>query len=292
MIAAFHTPEKRSRKDDVSPSTPAPPGAMPRVSIPFASLRRRAMACALATVLVGGSALAYVLPQSSVLRRIVAARDEQQLASLRVDGSVTLSGQALRQAAGTLGLPLDRPEAQTEGTFSMKLPGRCRLEAGAAEGRQALVAVQSGGRRKSTGVELTPVTRGLAQACALLGMRASSDAEGRAALESHLRSLGVDAGRTWLARFGGKVVYVLGSRAEGEAQLWVYKDTFQPARLRWTEKDGTAWDVWMMDYASPATGEAFPRIFEVHQNGERQLRFNALRGDTKARLEDALFAVQ
>ena len=85
---------------------------------------------------------------------------------------------------------------------------------------------------------------------------------------------------------------MLGSTKEGASQLWVYKDSFQPARLRWKEKDGTAWDVWLVDYGSPAGGDAFPRVLEVHRNGERQLRFDALRSDPRARMEDTLFAGQ
>ncbi|MCI0569994.1 MAG: hypothetical protein L0Y66_04520 [Myxococcaceae bacterium] len=282
MTAAFHTPDEHPRKHRLLSTLPGR----------RASVRRKAAAVALLTLLTGGTALAYVLPQGSILRRLVAARSELQLSSLKLEGTFTLSGAALRQAGGTLGLPTDRAEAQADGTFAMKLPGRCRVEAGRVTEGQGLVAVQSGARRKSAGVELTPLNRGLAEVCALLAMRTGSDGDARGALEAHLRSIGVEPRITSLARFGGKVAYVLGSRAEGKAQLWVYKDSFQPARLRWTEKDGTAWDVWMLDYASPATGESFPRIFEVHQNGERQVRFNALRTDTRARLDDALFAVQ
>lgn len=249
------------------------------------------MALALVAALVAAPALAYVLPAGSILRRLVEARNEVGLVSLRVDGSLTLSGAALQQAAGTLGLPVDRPEAQTDATLFLKVPGRCRLEAGVAEGAR-VGAVVNGGRRKAVGVELAPLTRGLTEVCALLALRASSVQEGREMLESHLRTLGVDVARgSSLARFGGKVAYVLGGRGEGAGQLWVYKDSFQPARLRWKDKDGTAWDVWMLDYASPATGEAFPRILEVYQNGERQLRFTALRADPRARVDDPLFAI-
>jgi hypothetical protein len=271
-------------------STAAPvrtPGA--RGSRP--ALRRAARGLGLAVLLVGGTALAYVLPQSAVLRRMVERRDEQQLVALRVDGSFTLSGEALKVAAGLLGLPLNRPEAQTEATFAMKVPGRCRLEAGVDE-EMRLVAVHAGGRGRMTGAEVAPLTRGLSELCTLMALRASSEREGRAALDAHLRALGVEARQSSLARFGGKVAYVLGNPQEDAAQLWVYKDNFQPARLRWKDRDGTAWDVWMVDYTSPATGEAFPRVFEVYQNGQRQLRFSALKGDTRVRLDDALFSIQ
>jgi hypothetical protein len=281
MTGPLHTPERRQRK---LPS-PATPGR----SVPG---RQRAAALCLAAVLLAGPALAYVLPQGAIMRRMVAARDDVGLVTLRVEGTLTLTGDAQRAAAPALGLATDRPEGQAEATLSVKVPGRCRLEATGPAGGAGVSAVSNGGRRRTAGVDLPALSRGLAQVCALLGQRSGSDQEGRAVLESHLRAQGVEPRFTSLARIGGRVAYVLGARGEGAAQLWVYKDSFQPARMRWKEKDGTQWDVWLLDYASPATGESFPRLVEVYQNGQRQVRFNALRGDTRARLDDALFAVQ
>ncbi|MHB8879631.1 MAG: hypothetical protein ACYC8T_38570, partial [Myxococcaceae bacterium] len=69
----------------------------------------------------------------------------------------------------------------------------------------------------------------------------------------------------------------------------VYKDSFLPARLRFTEADGVSWDVRFVDYASPATGEWFPRVVEVDRGGAPWLKFTGLTADAKAKLEDRLF---
>jgi hypothetical protein len=82
---------------------------------------------------------------------------------------------------------------------------------------------------------------------------------------------------------------VLGEPDEGKPQFWVYKDHFRPARVRWNEKTGAAWDVRFIDYASPATGEWMPRSIEVWRDGQRVLRFTALKSDTRVSLPDRLF---
>ena len=126
------------------------------------------------------------------------------------------------------------------------------------------------------GAESPALATAVDEICALLALR-SGGTQSRGALEGHLRALGVDSRSSSLQRFGGQVVYALGDTSDDKfAQLWVYKQSFQPARMRWTAKDGTRWDVWLVDYGAPPAGEAFPRVIEVHRNGERQLRFDAL----------------
>lgn len=242
------------------------------------------------TLLVSLSAGAYVLPQGAILRRLVEARSEMRLVTLKVEGAALFSGPALAQAAGALGLPSDRPELPVDGTLSLKLPGRCRLEVAAPEGKRAGMVV-NGGRRKAVGPELAVLGAALEQVCPLLASRSGSDTEARAGLERHLRGLGVEPGRSSLARFGGEVAYVLGNAAEGKPQFWVYKDTFRPARMRYTDRAGTAWDVRFLDYTSPTTGEWIPRTIEVWRGTERALRFTALTGDSRTALPDTLFAL-
>jgi hypothetical protein len=239
-------------------------------------------------VLVALSAGAYVLPGGSIMRRMVAGREELPLFSLKADGSLHFYGPGVKEAAAALGLPAERPELEADGSVYLKVPGRCRFEAKAMEGN-AVASVFSGGRKRVEGTEIPSVSEAVQQVCALLAMRAESAAEGREALEAHLRALGIEPRTTSLGRFDGEVVYVLGAPAEGKPQFWVYKEGFLPARLRYKDGKGTAWDVRFMDYTSPATGEMMPRTLEVWRGGERVLRFTALTGDTRAKLADTLF---
>ena len=174
------------------------------------------------------------------------------------------------------------------GRCYLKLPGRCRFEAKAREGN-TVASVSSGGRKRVEGTEIPSLSEAVQQVCAVLGVRAETPVEGREAVEAHLRSLGIEARTTSLARFGGDVVYVLGQQAEGKPQFWVYKDGFRPARLKYKDGKGTAWDVRFLDYTSPATGEMLPRTIEVWRGEDRVLRFTVLTGDTRAKLADTLF---
>ena len=56
-----------------------------------------------------------------------------------------------------------------------------------------------------------------------------------------------------------------------------------------TDEQGAAWDVRFFDYASPASGEWFPRIVEVRRGGELLMRFTGLRADNKSSISDKLF---
>lgn len=246
----------------------------------------------LATCLLAGGALAYVLPQGSILRRLVEAREELQLSSVEVKGTLTLEGETLRTLAGPLGVSAGQGAARVDGTWSLMLPGRCRFEAGSmlpGDPRRA-AAVNAGGKRFAVGTESPALATAVDEVCALLALRAGGS-QSRGALEGHLRALGVDSRSSSLQRFGGQVVYALGDTSDDKfAQLWVYKQSFQPARMRWTAKDGTRWDVWLVDYGAPPAGEAFPRVIEVHRNGERQLRFDALAWRRDPKLAAGLFA--
>jgi hypothetical protein len=103
-----------------------------------------------------------------------------------------------------------------------------------------------------------------------------------------INRLKIDARKTSLNRLTKHVAYVLGDEAPTAPQLWVYKDSFLPARVRFTENQ-SAWDVRFLDFGAPATGEWFPRVIEVYQGGEPVLRFTALRANAHARVDDALF---
>ncbi|MFP2908235.1 hypothetical protein ACLESD_24915 [Pyxidicoccus sp. 3LFB2] len=244
---------------------------------------------ALLAVLVSFAAGAYVLPGSSILRRMVTERDELKLSSLRVEGSLSFSGPAVKEAGAALGTPTDRPDVQGDGVLYLRVPGRCRFEASVPDGNARAAAVQVGGRRRSEGTEIPSMSVLISQVCPILAAGGGNVQDLKEAVQQYLQSLGVETGRTGLARFGGEVAYVIGEQAEGRPQFWVYKDSFRPARLRYTDNAKAAWDIRFLDYTSPATGEWMPRTIEVWRDGQRALRFTALKGDNRATIPEKLF---
>jgi hypothetical protein len=215
-------------------------------------------------------------------------RDEMQLSGVRIDGTVTFWGDAAREAGSVLRLPADRPEVLGDGIFWLRVPGRCRVDVSSVEGGKTSV-LQSHGRTRIEGTELPGLRTALEQVCPILAARSSGGTESRTTLERHLGTLGISLRNTSLARFGGQVAYVIGDEAEGQPQFWIYKDNFLPARVRFSDAQGTAWDVRFLDYTSPATGEWFPRMVEVRRGGEPLLRFTSLKADIRARVDDRLF---
>jgi hypothetical protein len=248
---------------------------------------RAALAASLA--LASSAALAFVMPAGSILRHLAEKRDDLSLFTLRVDGLASFHGAAVREAGAALGQPTDRPEILVDATFSLRLPGRCRLDLSPLEGNRSAV-VESSGKRRAEGSPIAVAQVLLTPVCTFLASRSSGETgEAKAALERFLAQRKVEPGRTWLGRFGGQVAYVLGEREDTEPQFWVYKDSFLPARLRWRDEQNVDWDVRFYDYTSPASGEWFPRLLEVHRGGELAMRFTSLKADTKATLADKLF---
>lgn len=245
---------------------------------------------AIAAALVATAAFGYLLPAYSILRRMT---DPENIVawSWRIEGSMSLYGQTAKDAAAALKTTVDSNELQVDGVVSLRMPGRCRFEAVSADGTAA-AAISSGGKARTEGGAIPAMQVAIDQACAMLGSRSSGEGEGRAAVERQLQKLGIDGRRVSLARFGGQVAYVLGDPAENKPQFWIFKDVpkekFPPARVRFSDGQGQ-WDVRFLDYTSPATGEAFPRVVEVWKGGELQLRFTALKAEPKAQLADKLF---
>jgi hypothetical protein len=231
---------------------------------------------------LAGTAAAYVLPGGAILRRLVDAREELHLSGARVEGTLSLSGGAM----GELGTEL--PDSRTDAVFLFRLPGRCRLDASAPDGKP-LSVVEATGRRRAEGPTVAALAVGLREVCALLAIRSGSEGEARSVLEQHLHALRVDTHQTTLGRIAGQVAYVLGGASPSDGQLWVFKDNFLPARVRFTDEKGTLWDVRFSDYASPATGSWFPRLVEVSKGNELQARFTTLRGDNRATVPERLF---
>jgi len=240
-------------------------------------VRRLRLTLPVLALLAVRTALAYVPAPGAIFRHLLSGREEQRVSTARVDGTLVLSGAAAGEVGG-------QGEVQSDARVYLHLPGRCRIEASGPETGKVAV-VQSGGQLKSEGPAVPALGAGLGELCALFGARSAG--EGRDDLEAHLKKRGVNLGNAWLARFGGQVAYVVGGQKDGDPQFWVFKDSWLPARIRWSE-GGMQWDVRFVDYNSPA-GDWFPRVVEVSRNGERQVRFTTLAGDPRASVPDRLF---
>ncbi|MFN0063965.1 MAG: hypothetical protein ACKVPX_15770 [Myxococcaceae bacterium] len=254
-----------------------------RSQFPAQFLARLVVAGWLSVVAV--PALAYVLPAGPVLRRTVDHRDDLRLAQWRVEGALTFFG-ALATEAFAAGVT--NAQGQVDGIWSVKPPGRCRLDLG-TPGAPTLATVQSRGKVRQEGPALAPVSVLLEHVCALFAIRAAGAGEGTAALERHLRGLQIDVTETSLGRLGRQVAYVIGSNQASSAQFWVFKDSFLPARLKFSDASGTAWDIQFIDYANPSAGQAFPRRVEVLRGGELSIRFATKSADLRAALSDKIF---
>ncbi len=242
-------------------------------------MKRLLLVCLLG---LAGTAAAYVLPGGAILRRLVEAREELHLVGAKVEGTLALSGGAMGE------LSTELPEYRTDAAFLLRVPGRCRLDATTPQGKP-LAVVEAGGRRRVEGPTVAALGVAVQEVCALLALRSASEGDARSGLEQHLRTLKVDTQKTALGRLGDKVVYVLGGDRPTDSQLWVFKESFLPARVRFSDDQGVAWDVRFSDYASPATGGWFPRLLEVSRGTELQARFTTVRGDSHASVPERLF---
>jgi hypothetical protein len=242
-------------------------------------MKRLLLVCLLG---LAGTAAAYVLPGGAILRRLVDAREDLHLSGAKVEGTLSFSGGAMAELASEL------PEYRTDAVFLLRVPGRCRLDATTPDGKP-LSVVESQGKHHTDGPAVAALGYAVQEVCALLALRSTSEGDARSALQQHLRSLNVDTQLTTLGRMGGQVAYVLGGAKPTDGQLWVWKDSFLPARVRFTDARDALWEVRFVDFASPATGSWFPRQLEVSRGGEVQVRFTTLRGDSHATVPEKLF---
>src|SRR5687767_1724404 len=124
---------------------------------------RSKLPMALVALLFASAALAYVIPAYSILRRLVERRDDLRLNTLKVTGSISFSGEAAREAAPVLGASGER-DVIADGTISLKLPGRCRLDVSTPEEKRIAVA-SANGKRRAEGGELPSLTQAMTQIC-------------------------------------------------------------------------------------------------------------------------------
>lgn len=228
--------------------------------------------------------LSYLMPAYSILRRLAKGRDELTINALKVDGAVAVPQPLAKELAPAFGVEASRGELQLTATWAMKLPGRCRLQVGSAESTRTAQVTYTQGKLKAEGPEVPGLLQAVNHACGILALKSAGEGESRAALEKHLATVKIDTRKVSLARFLGASAFVLGPR-DGASQFWVYKDItkddFFPARVKFTDEQGQAWDVRFIDFTSQATGSWFPRQIEVWKGETLTLRFTGLSADGK-----------
>jgi len=231
----------------------------------------------------------YVMPSYSILKRVANQRDDLTLTALKLDGLGAAGPTVSRELASTLGTAWASGELSMSASWSLRFPGRCRLELTSTESTKSLAAISNNGKKRAEGPTFAAAQVALDQVCALLVLRSGTEGETREAINKHLSSLKVDTHQVALGRFAGTVAFILGERKEGSAQFWVYKERFLPARVRFADEAGVAWDVRFVDYTSQATSEWFPRVVEVWKGEEMQLRVSVLAAETRPNVESMKF---
>jgi hypothetical protein len=242
---------------------------------------------------VAALALAYVMPTYSILRRFAATRDDLTLTGLKVDGSAAAAPAVARGLAEALGSTWTSGDLQLTASLAIKFPGRCRLDLSSIESSRSLTVATSNGKRRAEGPEFAAAQVALEELCALFAVKSGGEGETRAVIERHLGALKVDTKQVSHGRVLGQLGFVIGARADGSPQYWVYRDRvppdrFLPARVRFTDERGT-WDVRFIDFTSASVGDWVPRVVEVYRGEELHLRLTALAADTRADLESTKF---
>ncbi len=233
--------------------------------------------------------VAYIMPSLGVLKRFANERDGLTVSNLKAEGVAAVSPVLAKDVSGLMGITWNSGELMLNASLSVRFPGRCRLELSSPESTKILVAASTNGTVRGEGGEVDALRVGLEQACALLSIKSSEDGATREAVTKYLTSMKVDLKQVALARFNGTVSYLIGQKAEGQAQVWIYKDRFLPSRFQFTDAGGVAWDVRFSDYSSQATGEMWPRVLEIYKGNEPQLRVMVLNANPKADLSTVKF---
>jgi hypothetical protein len=250
---------------------------------------RRAVALALAAASLPAGA--YLASPASVLRRMGQKREALALATLEARGTLWAGGEVARALASATGIPLASGEFSVEAVFSLKAPGRCRLElypaAGAAPDRP-FVAV-SRGKTAGKGLDRVPAAAAMLRgACALLAVHPGGTDPGRAYADE-LSRLRIPLDADWLGKQGTRVSYVIGAPPrERKPQVWIDAQTWQPVRLL-AALGGPLSDVRFVEWGVSPGGDLFPRHLEVQETGAAVLRFTTSKVAANPKVPDSLF---
>ena len=245
--------------------------------------------------------LGYMLPGVSLIRRVEDNRARQNVHSLVVHGSFTLTGDAAQALAEKLGKVVLGGELSVPAVATYKYPGRCRLDLVTAPsspdaGAPAVSAPHPFASSRNGVISSSPDMKDAALllqlACPLLSSRGD---EGEAArLIEHLRTQGVDFDVTSLARDENTIAEVVGAgpRELLKPQIWVDKTEFVPLRLI-LKSGGAFYDVRF----DPGVGmlDPHPRTVTILKMGgadqpEQLLaRFNAEKMEPNAKVDEKQF---
>ncbi len=234
--------------------------------------------------------LGFVMPGTSVFKRMAIGRDELTVTALKLDGLLTLTPPLAREAFTPLGLKSSPGDLTLTASLSVKYPARCRVDLTPATQGKTVSFVWAQGKHRAEGGELGPLGAAFDHTCALLTPRNAGEGGTREWLAKYVAGLKVDTKQTSLGRFAGGTALVVGDReAPSAPQLWVSKDRFLPVRLKWNDDKGTGWDLRLLDYTSPSTAEWFPRVLELYKGAELWARLTITAGDGKAELDQVKF---
>ena len=200
--------------------------------------------------------LAYVPSPASLLKHAAERARSLRSREVTLSGTLSATGELLRNARLVLRFPF-QCRLEGDGGLSLSVKGTPQNPEGAAEG--------------TTG----PALRMLQMACPLLAYRGVPSADAAQALKIVALAAGADVSvGGGLNRFDDRVAYVLGAGSGDRSapQLWLYKDSYAPARL--VAQGGT--DLRLLEYGNPAAGEWFPRVIELWTSGQLAARFEAL----------------
>jgi hypothetical protein len=218
-------------------------------------MKRRFVAIWAVLALAGATAPAYVPSAGSILRRAAGrATDRLRTKEAALEGIFTVAGQ--------------KPEPRT---LSLHLPLDCRFEGG-PQVRDTASAPP--GRADRQGPDATL----LELACPLIAYRNLSVADAEKVLRGVAEAAGADlSGEPGLDRLGDRVAILLGAQPHDlqKPQLWLYKDSFAPARLV-ARREGKLEDLRLYEYGNPAAADWFPRILELREDDKLVARFDVI----------------
>jgi len=212
-------------------------------------------ALAAAVLAAAGPALAYI-PAVTVLLKKAAARVNEGNRTR----DVTLTG--LLQIGDA---------APVQRVLVLRFPLSCRFEGGAQVRGTVAAPLPS----SAAG---TPEQELIELACPLIAYRGLRSADAESALGGAATIAGADlTAAAAYDRLGDRVAVVVGAppRQADRPQLWLYKDTYAPARLI-ARRDGHLEDLRLLEYGNPAAAEWFPRILELYRDGKQSARFEVL----------------